>query len=423
MLNERMIQIERYYKFRSITEAAESIEKIRKALQLKNPFKELHILLNVKTEQFTDWTILRMDDEVERTIQILKKMDSPQKLECLTSFVKSMDFVKWLRSNTKNLKEMKFFVDLASIGEKSTSTDLLAKILKEAGTAFAPLIFDLNVNTNFTEFMKQCDTVWSHLDTDKNICEKLLYFEKDKIEILENIRQQSGNVEMSSINKAKQFNLNGVYRIGSKSMHGEIDLEKITSVSNLIEFNANIYKEDGKLKEKMTCSYDDMKELQNILLLVAKKEEDDDEKDLEYFIEVFNSIVRLAEIHLKLMSSGCDLFENLVIHVYCDIFDKRIKSGNPSITISYESKYSPQVVSEIKSHVSNKTDKTNVCLKNVCSFMESCHDEWQKHVVAIRNQYKFINYFNTNQIIYLRAKLSKYGFFFYIFFRNLIFFH
>ena len=206
MLNERMIQIERYYKFRSITEAAESIEKIRKALQLKNPFKELHILLNVKTEQFTDWTILRMDDEVERTIQILKKMDSPQKLECLTSFVKSMDFVKWLRSNTKNLKEMKFFVDLASIGEKSTSTDLLAKILKEAGTAFAPLIFDLNVNTNFTEFMKQCDTVWSHLDTDKNICEKLLYFEKDKIEILENIRQQSGNVEMSSINKAKQFN-------------------------------------------------------------------------------------------------------------------------------------------------------------------------------------------------------------------------
>lgn len=406
---ERMIQIDRYNKFRSITEAAESIEKIRQALGLKNKFKELHILLNVKSEQFNDWTILRMDDEVERTIQVLKKMDSPQKLECLTSFVKSMDFVKWLRSNTKNIKELKFLVDLASSGDKtSTNNDLLAKVLLEAGVAFTPLIFDLNVNTNFHEFMDQCDIVWSYLDRDKNICEKMLYFDKDKIEILENIRQQSGNVEMSSINKAKQFNLNGVYTVGLSRTHTGIDLAASACISHLIGFEANLLKTDGR-QEKKICTYEEMKELQNILLLVAKKDDvENDEKDLEYFIEVFNSIVRLTDIHLKLLSSGCDLFESLVTHVYCDIFDTRIKNGKPILSITYDSKYSPQVAAQIKSHVTNSTDSTNVCLKNVCAFMESCFELWQRHLVSIRNMYTYINYFNTNQIIYLRRNLSKY---------------
>lgn len=46
-------------------------------------------------------------------------MDSPEKLDCLKAFVKSMDFVKWLRTYTKNTQELKVLVDLASMGEHS----------------------------------------------------------------------------------------------------------------------------------------------------------------------------------------------------------------------------------------------------------------------------------------------------------------
>jgi len=116
-LRVRMEEIERYRRFRAITEAAEQIDEIRRSLQLTNKFVELSTLLSVKSEQFSDWTIVKMDKDVESTIQILGRLDSPMKLECLKAFVKSMDFVKWLRQNTKDLKELKFLVDIASSGK------------------------------------------------------------------------------------------------------------------------------------------------------------------------------------------------------------------------------------------------------------------------------------------------------------------
>jgi len=61
----------------------------------------------------------------------------------------------------------------------------LAKALKEVDVAFAPLIFDLMVGTSFKEFMDRCEIVWYYLETDKNICDKLTFFEKDKIDQLE----------------------------------------------------------------------------------------------------------------------------------------------------------------------------------------------------------------------------------------------
>jgi len=117
-LKVRISQIERYKRFRSITEAAEQIDEIRRSLQLTNKFDELSTLMSVKSKEFGDWTIVKMDKEVENTIQILGRMDSPMKLECLKAFVKSMEFVKWLRQNTKDIKELKFLVDIASTGKE-----------------------------------------------------------------------------------------------------------------------------------------------------------------------------------------------------------------------------------------------------------------------------------------------------------------
>lgn len=117
-LAERMTQLERYNRFRSITEAAESIEEIRTLLNLKSQFTELAALLSVKTTKFRDWTILKMDMDIEETIQILKRMNSPMKLNCLQAFLKSMEFVKWLRNSTKNINELKFLVDIVSMGKE-----------------------------------------------------------------------------------------------------------------------------------------------------------------------------------------------------------------------------------------------------------------------------------------------------------------
>lgn len=48
----RINQINLYQKFRSVIQAAESIEEIRKSFNLKKEFKELNILLNVSSDEF-----------------------------------------------------------------------------------------------------------------------------------------------------------------------------------------------------------------------------------------------------------------------------------------------------------------------------------------------------------------------------------
>lgn len=258
--------------------------------------------------------------------------------------------------------------------------------------------------------MALCEIVWSYLETDKNICDKLIYFGKDKIDQLESIRSQKGNVELSSINKAKQFNLNGVYTIGNFktsfiSANGVVNLDQTTAISNLIEFEIELVNA-GKKAEKKNYTYDDLKELQNILLLVAKKDEiDNDEKDLEYFIEIFNNVVRLARIYLKLLRTGCDLFENFVTHVYCDISNQHVLNGRPTVTFTVNSKFSSG--GRMQRLIENRTESTSVCLKKVCDYMETCFEMWQRHLITLRNSYTYINYFDTNQIIYLRANLGN----------------
>ncbi len=223
-MREQMDRVDRYNRFKSSVDLAKSIEEIRKSLKMTKNFNEIKDLLNIKSEEFKDWTILKMDSKVETTIQILNRMSSSErqdneKLKCLKAFVDSVELVQWLRTNIKDIKELKYFVEIVSttkpsdIQNQNSNRALLPKTLKEAGIAFAPLIFDLKTDDGFEKFMGLCQTVWSHLENDKKISQKLIAL-KDEIPVLEAIRVKKSNVELSAINQAKQFNEIGIYQIG-----------------------------------------------------------------------------------------------------------------------------------------------------------------------------------------------------------------
>ena len=94
---------------------------------------------------------------------------------------------------------MKFLVDLASAStnEPNPDRDLLARALKDAGTAFAPLIYDLKLEDNFHKFMDHCEKGWLFLEEETHVSDKLFEI-RNKIELLDEIKQK-GNVEVSSI--------------------------------------------------------------------------------------------------------------------------------------------------------------------------------------------------------------------------------
>lgn len=92
----------------------------------------------------------------------------------------------------------------------------LAKFLKEAGIAYASLIYELKPTTNFYMFMDICETVCSHIGSDVNIAENLIKV-KENLELLKEIHRVKGNVELTSLKRAKKINDVGMYLISVKS--------------------------------------------------------------------------------------------------------------------------------------------------------------------------------------------------------------
>jgi len=158
-----------------------------------------------------------------------------------------------------------------------------------------------------------------------------------------------------------------------------------------------------------------LKELQNLLMLVAKKsktsqldEDDDDETNaMEYFIEVFNKVVRLAEVYLKLIQNGCVFFESFMIRVFCDYNDKLHNSDFPTLIMQSNSEYASLHLKDQQLNIENTNDSTIHALNNAFTFMENCLDLWLDHLNSIRNEYNHINYYTIKQIILLRHNLTK----------------
>jgi hypothetical protein len=408
-LAERKKQIVLYNQFKSSREAACEIENLRIRLEMTAQFDEIADLINIKPEIFREWNLTKMDTNLERVINILIKVNR-EKVACIKAFVDSLDLIKWLRENTPTLDKLKFFVDLTTMSntnDQSDRNDLLAKMLLEAGTAYAPLIYDLKATDSFNQLMNLFDRVWSFLKTQKNIAEKLLAVndQKNKLEL---IKQESSNKEVGYINKAKQFNEKGVYKIGNHNSLAYYDLSQYNQsqvcIENIIELECDIEiigDQRRKTESKnVKLNYEKLNELKNFLMLVARKSSisinnnDDDSETVDYFIEVFDYVIRLANAYLKLINKGCFLFEYFLAKLKC-----RYPASNKShLEISLSQKVK----------IDNTIDSTIECLKSSCEFLENCYDLWLEEINSIRNEYDSINYFSINQIIYLRKILSKY---------------
>ena len=103
-----------------------------------------------------------MNDEIARTVKCLEEMNDRTKLNCLIAFSKSLQLVDWLKANVKDLNALKLFVDsivMSAALEKSNQASdriALAKTMKQAGTAYSALIYDLKLDDDFNQLMQLC---------------------------------------------------------------------------------------------------------------------------------------------------------------------------------------------------------------------------------------------------------------------------
>jgi E3 ubiquitin-protein ligase RNF213 len=233
-----------------------------------------------------------------------------------------------------------------------------------------------------------------------------------------------GNVELSSLNQARQFNQNGVYIIGnpetlffspetlslSKLIKLEIDLEveKIGKTTKTLE----------KKREKKVYTYENLTELKNILMLVARKtskpkvpnqlndsiSDFDDIETLEYFIEIFDNVCRLGNVFIKLMNNGCLFFKSFTAQVFCDQSNKLVQNGDSNVVIKMLGSF----VEKKYLILENKREEATKSLNDMRLFLENCLEYWVNYVHSIRDQYLNLNFFTTSQTVYLQQVMATF---------------
>ncbi|RMZ94441.1 E3 ubiquitin-ligase RNF213-like, partial [Brachionus plicatilis] len=388
-LSLRIKQIKLFVEFKNSYLAAVEMDKIRQQLGLTNQFNELKKILSINEESYEKSVLSDMDSEVENTISILSTVNQTEKLECLNAFTQSFDLVKWLRENTKSLSELKFLVDLASMSGSNNATydrSLFARALKDSGTAYSTLIYELELDVTFEGFMRQCQQICSHLESDSSIGAKLLEV-KDKVDLLDEIKRTTGNVELNAIHEARLINEKGVYKVGLAQR--QIKSNFLANFDKKLDLNEIIsLQRDGQ-----AFSYSHLKNLQDILMLIVPKNSQlnnqNEKSTLDYFIQFLSALNRVGQSYINLWEYSCRFFEIFQIKIYANWS----KIANlPSVEINSSSGNLSFTHPEL-----NSLHTVTI----LCNLIDKTEQEWSSFVAKKRDAHPLLNNFSLKQINFL----------------------
>ena len=111
-------------------------------------------------------------------------------------------------------------------------------------------------------------------------------------------------------------------------------------------------------------------------------------------MQTFDGIIRLANIYLEMCASGSILFSKWTSFFYCQP-DRKVNAivdfGLAERNLQGTSEGSVNVRMQIV---------------EVCVFMEECLQEWLHHISVVRKSHYSLNYFTTQQLVYLRQELA-----------------
>ncbi|MEQ2230867.1 hypothetical protein ILYODFUR_033676, partial [Ilyodon furcidens] len=205
----RVAQIKEYHNYHLVMDSAKIIMDIKSALCPEGDFSILEKLNEVKSKTKN---LNCIDAAFVRAKDTLKDM-TDQRNECLQVLSQSENFIKWVKKELKDIKELKVFVDLASISAGENDQDVhRVAFFHDAVLGYSSLLYGLKQDSDFKNVMDSLPTLWKALENDKDLPEKL----KDTarhLSWLKTVRETHGSVEYSSLSLATSFNERGVYTI------------------------------------------------------------------------------------------------------------------------------------------------------------------------------------------------------------------
>ncbi|XP_044056409.1 E3 ubiquitin-protein ligase rnf213-alpha-like isoform X2 [Siniperca chuatsi] len=369
----RIHQIQQYRDLHLAMESAIIIMEIRNTICPEGDFRVLEKLLQMTQADFKKNSLNCIDDTFIKAKNILKDITNDRR-ECLQELSLSRAFVQWVKKELEDINELKVFVDLASIsaGENDLDVDRVA-CFHDAILGYSSMLYGLKQDSDFEAFNESLSKLWKALENDRSIPRKLRDTARH-LEWLKTVRESHGSVEFSSLSLATSINERGIYTIKAQNQK-KLALE--TSLMLKIQ--------DGHEKN-MTCTYEDLKELQNKLMLMSGRGEQN-QSEVECFAEVFDNVQRLANAFVDLYAAGNPLFRCWEAKVYC------------------QAQSDPCIIMEI--NFCKTLHRIQVCgslveqLTALSQKMELFLDDWRNFMDKQRADHYYLNYFTAEQIFYL----------------------
>ncbi|XP_028640286.1 E3 ubiquitin-protein ligase RNF213, partial [Grammomys surdaster] len=380
---ERVGQIKEYHTLHQAVSSAKVIWQVRRALGVTGDFSVLNPLLNF-ADSFEDFRNGKLDQISPQFIKAKRLLEdiSEARHHCLKELTLHMELVTWLHEAMEDLSELKVFVDLASIsaGENDIDVDRVA-CFHDAVQGYASLLYKMDANTDFNEFMNRLQELWRALDNDQHLPDKLKDSARN-LEWLKTVKESHGSVELSSLSLATAINNRGIYVIEAPT-----DGQKISpdTVLHLLLPDHHGYQE--ALRKYST---EELKELLNKLMLMSGKKEHSSNAEVEKFAEVFSNMQRLVHVFINLHCAGNMLFRTWTAKVYCC----------PGRGISMDFGL------ELLSQLTESGDVIQL-LGALCRQMENFLDDWKTVVSQKRAKHFYLNFYTAEQLVYLSSELRK----------------
>ncbi|XP_053390335.1 E3 ubiquitin-protein ligase rnf213-alpha-like, partial [Mercenaria mercenaria] len=396
-IKQRLDQLKKYRQLETCVKGAKTILKFAREYGLKGDFHQIEVIAQ-HTENVME--MKSFNDKVMKACDSLKDIE-PAKEQCLNTFVRCEQLVKWLQESMKKsgLKELKVFVDLAFMSAGDEPINIArVQCLHSAVTGYAPLIFDLDENCDYKQLLHHCAVVWKDLEANPNLPQQLIDTSR-QLQWLKQIKKAHGSVEVTSLMQAEAINANGIFTVGKNAWKKDDRAQKTDNTLLVVADTLKLTVPENEIKRELrNYTFFQLQDLQSRLMLVAGKAGKGNES-VDRFTMIFDSITRLSTVYLKLCSSGCVLFKDWTAKFLC----------NPDRPVCAILEFGHgEGVPQLKGRGSTSEDLKDI-IRELANFMENCLEEWLKHIKEKRKSYLHLNYYTVDQLVILQRELVKMG--------------
>ena len=126
--------------------------------------------------------IIQLMEVTDKVINVAMNLSNLSKsnLDVIQAIIDRIEFIMWIKSNLKDLNELKTFVDisLTTCGGNPVDVDRIT-CLSSICTNFAPIIFQIDENTSYETLIARCRQVIESVERNKELTKLLRQVEEN----------------------------------------------------------------------------------------------------------------------------------------------------------------------------------------------------------------------------------------------------